>query len=391
MTARLPGLDLLRALAIAWVMLFHSYLVGGLGPDFEWLSRYGWMGVDIFFVLSGYLIGRQVLAPLARGEPIGFARFYARRAYRILPAFAAVLAIYALWPEGRERPGLAPLWQFATFTLNFTIDYSVNQAFSHAWSLCVEEHFYLAFPALAWALAVRWPSARRVAAWVTLLVIGGVLLRAATWWHFSATGIERNWFVEEIYYPTYARLDGLLAGVVVATIATYRPAWWARIAAKANVVALAGVAGLALALWLFRDRVGLPGNSLGWPVLSFALAALVASAATGKGVLANLRLPGAAWIAAISYSLYLSHKLAFQAVESSLGAWFEGRGLVAFAIYAAVTLSTGALLHYAVERPFLRLRDRRERVRGVHATLHEIAAVTQAASQPSPAKEATTA
>jgi peptidoglycan/LPS O-acetylase OafA/YrhL len=59
-----PGLDLLRAIAIVWVMLFHSFVVGGLGPDYEWLSRYGWMGVDLFFVLSGFLIGTQVLAPL---------------------------------------------------------------------------------------------------------------------------------------------------------------------------------------------------------------------------------------------------------------------------------------------------------------------------------------
>jgi peptidoglycan/LPS O-acetylase OafA/YrhL len=361
MTARLPGLDLLRALAIAWVMLFHSFLVGGLGPDFAWLQRYGWMGVDIFFVLSGYLIGRQVLAPLARGERLDFGRFYARRAYRILPAFAVVLAIYLLWPAGREAEGLAPWWQFATFTLNFTIDYQVNQAFSHAWSLCVEEHFYLLFPALAWALAVRWPSARRVAALVTLLVIGGVLLRAAIWWHFAETGIERNWFVEEIYYPTYARLDGLLAGVVLALIATYRPAWWAGMAKRADAMALAGLAGLALALWLFRERTGVLGNTLGWPVLSAALAALVASAATGRGVLGTLRLPGAAWIATISYSLYLSHKLVFQAVSANFDAQLDGAGLLAFFAYAAATVAAGALLHYAVERPFLRLRERRER------------------------------
>ncbi|RYZ68958.1 MAG: acyltransferase, partial [Lysobacteraceae bacterium] len=62
-----PGLDLLRAIAIVWVMLFHSFIVGGLGEDYAWLSRYGWMGVDLFFVLSGFLIGTQVLAPLAGG------------------------------------------------------------------------------------------------------------------------------------------------------------------------------------------------------------------------------------------------------------------------------------------------------------------------------------
>ena len=360
MTSRLPGLDLLRALAIAWVMLFHSFLVGGLGPDFAWLSRYGWMGVDIFFVLSGYLIGRQVLAPMARGASLDFARFYARRAYRILPAFVVVLAIYLTWPSLREAEGLAPWWQFATFLLNFTIDYSTNQAFSHAWSLCVEEHFYLVFPALAWAL-VRWPSARRVGAIVGLLVFGGVLLRGAIWWHFAAQGLERNWFVEEVYYPTYARLDGLLAGVVIASIATYRQQWWARLTARPNLLTICGLAGMALALWLFRERTGVVGNTIGWPVLSFALAALVAAAASGRGMLGTLRLPGAAWIATISYSLYLSHKLVFQAVSAHFDAQLDGLGLIAFLAYAAATLVAGALLHYAVERPFLRLRDRRER------------------------------
>jgi peptidoglycan/LPS O-acetylase OafA/YrhL len=360
MPSRLPGLDLLRALAIAWVMLFHSFLVGGLGPDFAWLSRYGWMGVDIFFVLSGYLIGRQVLAPLARGGQLDFARFDSRRAYRSLPAFAVVLAVYLLWPSLREAEGLAPWWQFATFLLNFTIDYSTNQAFSHAWSLCVEEHFYLMFPALAWAL-VRWPSARRVGAIVALIVVGGVLLRAAIWWHFAAQELERNWFVEEIYYPTYARLDGLLAGLVLAVVATSRPQWWSRLTARSNTLALGGLAGMALALWLFRERTGVIGNTIGWPVLSFALAALVASAASGRGVLGTLRLPGAAWIATISYSLYLSHKLVFQAVSAHFDAQLDGAGLLAFLAYAAATLAAGALLHYAIEWPFLRLRDRRER------------------------------
>src|SRR5256885_7035104 len=146
---RIPGLDLLRAAAIVWVMLFHSFLVGGLGPNFEWLSRFGWAGVDIFFVLSGFLIGTQVLRPLERGEKLSIPAFYARRAWRILPAFGAVLALYACFPSLREEPGLQPWWQFATFTMNLLIDYSHNRAFSHAWSLCVEEHFYLVFPLLA--------------------------------------------------------------------------------------------------------------------------------------------------------------------------------------------------------------------------------------------------
>lgn len=118
----LPGLDLLRAVAIAWVMLFHSFVVGGLGEDFAWLSRYGWAGVDIFFVLSGYLIGNQLLRPLHRGQPLALGAFYARRAWRILPAFALVLAVDACFPALREAPGLQPWRQFATFTMNFLIE-----------------------------------------------------------------------------------------------------------------------------------------------------------------------------------------------------------------------------------------------------------------------------
>jgi len=152
---RLPGLDLLRAIVVVWVMLFHSCLVGGLGPDFAWLSRFGWAGVDIFFVLSGYLIGSQVLRPLQQGQAFWFASFYSRRAWRILPAFVVVLALYVFFPALREAPGLAPWWQFATFTLNLLIDYQRQQAFSQAWSLCVEEHFYLLFPLLACGLARR--------------------------------------------------------------------------------------------------------------------------------------------------------------------------------------------------------------------------------------------
>ncbi|PTT77482.1 hypothetical protein DBR42_25095 [Pelomonas sp. HMWF004] len=152
---RLPGLDLLRSIAIVWVMLFHSFVAGGLGPDFAWLSRYGWAGVDIFFVLSGFLIGSQLLQTLQRGQRLSLPDFYARRAWRILPAFTVVLAVYLAFPVLREEPGLEAWWQFATFTLNLFIDYGSNQAFSHAWSLCVEEHFYLLFPWVAWWLTRR--------------------------------------------------------------------------------------------------------------------------------------------------------------------------------------------------------------------------------------------
>lgn len=356
---RMPGLDLLRSIAIVWVMLFHSFVVGGLGEQWAWLSHFGWMGVDLFFVLSGFLIGSQVLRALHDDGRMPWKDFYRRRAFRILPAFLVVLLLYVWWPAFREAPGMEPWWKFITFIVNLSIDYPANAAFSHAWSLCVEEHFYLLFPLMAWWM-LRKPSAAKFIALVATLVIAGVAWRTHVWITQTAIGSERNWFVQDIYYPTWCRLDGLLAGIVLAVARVYRPIWWQRQQARANLWLLAGIAGMALSLWLFRDRVGLLGNSIGWPVLSASLAMLVLAGASRESVIGKRALPGMAWIAAISYSLYLSHKAVFHLVQLALGEDFTAHGLLAFAVYAVVTLAGGALLYYAVERPFLRLRERLE-------------------------------
>lgn len=356
---RVPGLDVLRGLAIVWVMLFHSWVVGGLGPDWSWLSRYGWMGVDLFFVLSGYLIGLQVLLPLARGGPLPLGDFYLRRALRILPAYLATLALYQLWPDFREAPGLEPWWKFLTFSLNLNIDYDHRSAFSHAWSLCVEEHFYWLFPALA--LGLRRRFAARAWLWTgAAVVLGGIALRSGVWWRGMAAdpAMTHNWFVEDLYYPTWNRLDGLLCGVALAAWRAFKPLSWQAARRHAAVSALAGLGALACAFWLFRDRTGLLGNSVGWPVLSLACGLLVFAAAQPDSVVGRCRLPLAGFLAGISYSLYLVHKAAYHLVQVHWGDRLAGTGLLAFAAYGGAALLAGALMHRAVEAPFLRLRHR---------------------------------
>jgi peptidoglycan/LPS O-acetylase OafA/YrhL len=346
---RLPGLDLLRAIAIVWVMLFHSWIVGGLGAPFQPIADYGWMGVDLFFVLSGYLIGYQLLKPLSLGQPFRFGDFYRRRAYRILPAFLTVLAVYAWFPAWREAPGMQPVWQFLSFTLNLLIDYQHNQAFSHAWSLCVEEQFYLVFPLLAWLLTRR-PSLRVTVGVGALVIVEGMLLRAYAVRH----GLD---YLESIYYPTYTRLDGLLAGVALAAIQAYRPDGWRMLQAHAHALMWLGLAVTGTAIWLFHDKFAWTTSTFGFPLLSLGLALLVAAGA-GRQSFGRWRVPGAGWVAALSYSLYLSHKLALHAVANLLATHPAIHGWQAFALYVAAIFALGALLHYAVERPFLRLRDR---------------------------------
>src|SRR5690348_18343433 len=94
---RQPGLDLLRALAIIVVVAYHAALFGFKLPGR--IDRFGWIGVDLFFVLSGYLIGGQLLASLGRDQRVKLGRFFTRRALRIMPAYFAVLAIYFLLPS----------------------------------------------------------------------------------------------------------------------------------------------------------------------------------------------------------------------------------------------------------------------------------------------------
>lgn len=362
---RLSALDLLRAIAIVWVMVFHSYLAGYMGGGV--LRWSGWMGVDLFFALSGFLIGCQVFAPLAAGRRVDFVDFYLRRSFRTLPAYFVVLAVYVAWPAAREASGMMPLWQFLTYTLNLFIDPG-RSAFSHAWSLCVEEQFYVLFPLLAVVLAWRghW---RRTALVMALLVAGGMALRAVLWMHglqpvLARGGDAGGTYLRLLYYPTYVRLDDLLAGVALAAMRCYGTRGWAWVQRRPDLVAAFGVLLAAVCMLGFDGhRFSFVGNVFGYPFLALAMMALVAAAATGRGMLSRLHVPGAGWLARASYSLYLSHKMVYGALHAHFGAWVDGHGIGTVLIYAVAVLVVGAALHYAVERPFLRLRERVRRKR----------------------------
>ena len=219
--SRLPGLDLIRAVAITWVMIYHGSLFGLTSQD-HWLVRFGWMGVDLFFVLSGFLIAGQLLRPWARGATPSYARFFGRRLLRTLPAYLVVVALYFLVPGVRDRADLAPSWQFLTFSENWLVDMSTPKAFSHVWSLCVEEQFYLVFPIVVALIALRPTSAKIIGAVVSVMVLG-MALRGYLWLHsvaatpFDITAAPRSGpYMRLIYYPTGTRLDGLLMGIAAA-------------------------------------------------------------------------------------------------------------------------------------------------------------------------------
>jgi peptidoglycan/LPS O-acetylase OafA/YrhL len=346
-------------------MAFH--VAGTLPPSAALAARFGWMGVDLFFVLSGYLISRQLLTPYLNSETLQLWPFYRKRFYRVLPAYLVVLTLYFAFPSWREQPGISPLWQFLTFTENLFVDYGVNQAFSHAWSLCVEEHFYLVLPILVvWMM--RKPSLSKTVAVITTFVLFGIGIRSFVLFHplrpLARSGLDFGLvYIERIYYPTYSRLDGLIAGVSLAAMQLFRPAWWSALHRRSHTLLCVGATFIALAIWLFRDRwetvtgASAVGTVIGFPILSLGLALMVASALSSNGLLARFNVPGAKTIAALSYSLYLTHKEIINLDARYFPTLHDAAGPLWFAVLAATCLAAATILYLCVERPFMILRE----------------------------------
>ena len=329
------------------------------------VHRFGWIGVDLFFVLSGYLIGGQLLAsriphPASRisnpASHIPLGRFFVRRALRILPAYFVVLAIYVFLPSWREYPEMFPAWKFLLSVQNLGLH--GGTAFSHAWSLAVEDQFYLLLP-LILLLILRW---RRAAFIVPIaIVLAGFALRTfLAYQNLGEIGVSFRGFQMWIYYATWTRLDPLVLGVALAAIEKFRPDWWQRLMNLAPWVWLPGLGLIVYALWL-GETEELTVTACVWqfPLIALGMAALLVCAVSPRLPFRRVRIPGAAFIASIAYSAYLIQKLVIHFVAQFLSshniAATSAAALagVELCVYAAATI-----LFLAVERPFLQLRHR---------------------------------
>jgi peptidoglycan/LPS O-acetylase OafA/YrhL len=353
--------------AVLMVLAFHFLHVDGEGGAAERAllsaSRSGWAGVDLFFVLSGFLITGILLD--ARGGPGYFRAFYARRVLRIFPLYYAYLAVLFL-----AVPLLLPSLDVKPETQGWLWTYLGNVLFAreggfhaspytgHFWSLAVEEQFYLAWPLLVWLL-----PRRRLALVCLGLVAGAFALRL---------GIHRTTFnATAAYVLTPARMDALALGALVA-VAAREPAWWPRVRRGAPWLLAASSAAVA-AVWVRQG--GLFGGDPVVQVWAFGplaagFAALLVLALDGEGTsslsraLRNRTLRGAG---KYSYGLYVLHYPIFLALEAAgftslaLAGATGSRllGVLAFAgVAGAATLAAALLSWNLLEKPFLRWKDR---------------------------------
>ena len=367
-SSRNPGLDTLRAAAIALVFMYHYGIFVSGSATFGGLGDIGWTGVDLFFVLSGYLIANQLFAGLASGRAISLPRFYARRAFRTLPVFWLVLAAFVLFPAAMGGRAPPPWWRFLSFTQN--IGLQPGTAFSHAWSLCVEEQFYLVLPALlaagAWLARGRATPGRRHA-WALMgaLVCVGMVARGLLWQRYGRpTDGHGDGYMSWVYFDTLCRFDEFIPGVAVAMLKNFhRPAWDRLMARGGRLSAIGAVAVVAMLTLAYGDY-DIPGEgwgffmtTFGYSLIALAYAVLVAAALSPSAGVLRWRIPGADRLALWSYSTYLSHKPLAWFIAHRLKPWGVSDS-ARLAVISVACIAMGGLLYNLVEKPFMAWRDR---------------------------------
>lgn len=290
-TAYVPAIDGMRAVAVLGVLVYHLKLRGLSG---------GFVGVDIFFVISGYLISKIIFTEVDAGN-FSFAGFYERRIRRIVPAMFVVLAITSLAflvifspPEfgAFEKSLQAAVFSVSNFYFYSTVDYFNNSSdipLLHTWSLGVEEQFYFLFPALVMVSARLFPR-RRIE---FLLLFGGLSLASSLYLTYSNQPAA-------FYFPT-SRWWELMAGSILAAINFAGPEW----ARRKVALSWAGAIGTVLSLVFLNDKMAFPGYVVLLPVLGAC--ALIVGASSVSIPNAILTALPSRWFGKISYSLYLIH------------------------------------------------------------------------------------
>ena len=356
MLGRVRALDGLRGVALLLVVVYH------FAPD---VLPAGFLGVDVFFVLSGFLITSLALGEHGRSGAMSGSAFYARRARRLLPAaVVAVVGVVAIAavvepPSARGQvraDGIASLlyvsnwWQLARGG-SYQAAFGQESPLSHFWSLAVEEQFYVFFPVVLLALIVlvrRRGGSTRVLALCALGMAAVGALASAAWMHVR---YDPTVDPSGVYLATGTRVQALLVGVVGACL------WWLgaeRLARRAPgrvvaVVALGSavfVGGTVVesdfrSPWLYR---------FGFLLVAVATVVLVLSICTRRSLLTKALETRVLVVAGLlSYSVYLWHwpvRVFLTTANTSL------RGWALFAVRCAVTFGAGLLSYHLVERPF---------------------------------------
>ncbi len=351
----------MRAIAVAAVIVYHGNL--GFNTSIDWLPA-GFLGVDMFFVLSGYLITSLLLAEWQNDGHIRFKRFYIHRARRLLPALFLMLAgttlLAAMFGSDavpgirRDLPGalfyVANWWQLGHHQSYFEL-IGRPPLLQHLWSLAIEEQFYLLWPLVFVFGLKRWGSRNPR---LLLTVFGGAVLSAVLMAVFSHQTVNNNYDASNVYLATHTHMMGLLVGAALALL--WRP-WQlsGRTGRRAPaLIDLAGLGALAMTLYImantdiFSTWPYARGGFLFFSILTAVLIATIAHPAAHMN--RWLGVPPLRWLGERSYGIYLWHWPIMMLTRQQLDVtWVHGLAL--FTLQIMLTLLVAALSYTYVEYP----------------------------------------
>ena len=323
---RVPSLDGLRGCAILLVLLYHTifstYTASKVMRVIYKMGSLSWSGVDLFFVLSGFLIGGILLD--TRDSPRFFKTFYARRAYRILPLYGVIVFLYALWLTwsrwtygawGDPSVHQVPLWAYLTFTQNLWTAHGGTETMvaGVTWSLAIEEQFYLTLPIL-----VRKVKLSSLTWILVAVVIGAPALRTLI--HY---GFKNGNVADYVLMP--CRADALCLGVLVA-ILVRTPRLWNWLKAKPAFVYAVFLVAFAGPVWLTCRGYDSFANGMvtvGYSLLGvFYASCLLLALAAGGGVQKLFHNRVLRTLGVLSYCLYLIHISVVEGCRRTLAMYF---------------------------------------------------------------------
>lgn len=357
---RLPELDGLRAIAILLVLITHFWAYPAGTPRLNLLAGAGWTGVDLFFVLSGYLI-TGILWDSRRSAHY-FRNFYARRVLRIFPLYYALLiAVFVLLPLHGSTPALAAAWSdrwwYFTYLANVALVLHGWQLFALdiTWSLAIEEQFYLCWPLVI--RRCRWVTIRRL---LIAVIVGAPVLRTA------ALALGVSWRSTHMLTPF--RLDTLALGALIALTEREEKITFERLRQLAPWGA--GITGgviLGLILGGLFARASLLVGSVGYTLLALCFGSLLLLAIRPPILVGPvLRLTGLRRVGTVSYGIYILHPLCYLAGATALSRvglspdsltsspWLNG--VAHFLIYSLLAYCAAEISYRVFETPLLDLR-----------------------------------
>jgi peptidoglycan/LPS O-acetylase OafA/YrhL len=337
---KIPQLDAVRGLAVLLVLMHNTDVYPSL--HLSLIANNGWMGVDLFFVLSGFLI-TGILLDAKKSEGY-FKNFYARRCLRIWPLYyAALLFMFVIVPMLRPSEAhtifdarSSPWWSYLLFIQNFLVPIpsSATGLLGVTWSLAVEEQFYL-----VWPLVVRFfnPSQLRNTA-IAVVCVSPVLR-----FYLSSHGVD-------IYSNTFCRLDGLMFGALLALLVRSRNFVPSKLLAPAWVALV-----VAAPLAIVTDNSGFNARWVVFSLVAMASVSFVYLALFSKQRWLQLILSSRFLIysGTISYGIYILQKIPLDAAKTF---HLDRYGYLALPITAATTYVLAALSWNFLEKPFLKLK-----------------------------------